>query len=142
MKGSIGSKVLCIVVVSSFYGCATIFKGYEDKVSVTHLPSNTKIYTQENIELPILNTTKSKRYVKPSGGVFDSLVIVDHYILLRSNTDHILTLKNQDEEKRFHLYPRLSAGWFILDVITGTFFIDLYTGNWNHFNDIDYKFSK
>jgi hypothetical protein len=34
------------------------------------------------------------------------------------------------------------TSWFILDLITGTFFVDAYAGNWNFFDDIDASFSE
>ncbi len=133
---------LCIVMASSFYGCATVFKGYEDKVLVTGIPANTKIYSQTEMEVPLLTTYKTKKIFNPKVGVIDSAMIVEQYIYLRSNTDHLLVFKNREEEKRIHIYPRLSIGWLFLDVITGTFLVDLVTGNWNHFTNIDYKSAK
>ena len=134
-------KLKTLLLISTFLlsnGCATIFKGYEDDVSITRLPQNTRVYSQENIEIPILNKTQSQRWSVPGRGEFDSIQVVKSYILLRSNRDHILLFKNQDQERKIHIYPHLSAGWFILDLISGTFFVDLYTGNWNHFNGIDF----
>lgn len=133
---------LCIVMASSFYGCATVFKGYDDKVLVTGIPANTKIYSQTEMEVPLLTTYKTKKIFNPKVGVIDSAMIVEQYIYLRSNTDHLLVFKNREEEKRIHIYPRLSIGWLFLDVITGTFLVDLVTGNWNHFKNIDYKSAK
>ena len=113
-------------------------KVYEDDVTLFRLPKDTKIYTQDSVEIPILSETKITKWVLPGQGVFDSIKVVRRYILLRSNMDHVLNFKYEDQEKRVHLYPRLSAGWFILDCLTGTFFVDLYTGNWNHFKSIDF----
>lgn len=142
MNNKFSSIVLCIVIASSIYGCATIFKGYEDKVVITGIPLNTKIFSQTDIEVPLLTTHKIKKIFNPKAGVIDSAMIVEQYIYLRSNTDHLLTFKNLQEEKQIHLYPRLSIGWVLLDVVTGTFLVDLYTGNWNHFTPIDYKSAK
>ncbi len=142
MKNMTVKIALCIVMASSFYGCATVFKGYEDKVLVTGIPANTKIYSQTEMEVPLLTTYKTKKIFNPKVGVIDSAMIVEQYIYLRSNTDHLLVFKNREEEKRIHIYPRLSIGWLFLDVITGTFLVDLVTGNWNHFTNIDYKSAK
>lgn len=40
------------------------------------------------------------------------------------------------------VYPTIGTSWFILDLITGTFFVDAYAGNWNFFDDIDASFSE
>ena len=139
MNYKFGNIALCIVIAGSIYGCATVFKGYEDKVLIIGIPLETKIYTEDNIEAPLLTTSTTKKTFNKLLGVIDTVLIVEQFIYLRSNTDHLLTFKYLQEEKRIHLYPRLSAGWVFLDVITGTFFVDYYTGNWNHFTNIDYK---
>jgi len=133
---------LVIFIILSVDGCATIFKGYEDEVTLTRMPEDIKVYSEGNVEIPILKKIASEKWTVSGRGEFDSVTAVKKYILLRSNQDHILVFKNPEQEKRFHVYPRLSAGWFILGCVTGTFFVDLYTGNWNHFNDIDFENGK
>ena len=128
-----------VLFSSSFMGCATIFAGYEDNVMLTDIPAELKIYDKDNIEIPIHQKTKVKQYYRGNGAVFDSTFITGKYISLRSNTEHLLTLKTANETKLLRLYPKLSAGWFILDVVTLTFVVDMYTGNWNHFDDINLK---
>lgn len=123
----------------SFIGCATVFTGYEDNVMLTNIPAELKIFDKDNIELPIRYKTNVKQYYRGNGAVFDSTFITGKYISLRSNEDHLLTLKTVNETKQIRLYPKLSAGWFILDVVTLTFIVDMYTGNWNHFDDINFK---
>jgi hypothetical protein len=129
--------VLFIAVTGA--GCATVLNGYEDTVVLTNIPEGTKVFDQHAMEKTIFNKQKLILVRKSDGSDVLTGVTVGHYITLRSNTDHILTFRNGGEEKRVHLYPKLSAGWLLLDIITLTFPVDMYTGCWNHFDDIDYQ---
>ncbi len=129
-----------IVSIASFSGCATVLKGYFDDVQLSQIPNGVKIFTKEGIELPITKTEiiKQVTYYSPGRGRYDSLVDRSKYtISLRSNTDHTLVIKTPEYERTIHLYPHISAGWFALDLVTLTFWVDMYTGNWNHFHKID-----
>ena len=63
-------------------------------------------------------------------------------ISLRKNKEHVLVLKSGDREKRIMVYPKIGAGWLVVDLITGIFpiFVDAYTGNWNYFEEINAGF--
>ncbi len=132
------SIIVMILFSITFYGCATILAGYEDNVMLTDIPADLKIYDKDNIEIPIQYKTKVKPYYRVSGQ-FDSTFIVGRYISLRSNVDHLLIFKSAEQNKMIRVYPKLSSGWFVLDLVTLTFVVDMYTGNWNHFDDINYK---
>ena len=121
--------------------CATILKGYNDKVSIINPPEDLKIQTNDGINIPYLcdstivivlrgiNKGKVERHVTKSKY---------YYIHLRSNQQHTLRFKAPNYEKTITVYPKMGAGWLILDTITGIIpiFFDMYTGCFNHFDDI------
>lgn len=125
-------------IALSFTGCATVLSGYENTVIVHELPADAVVTDQNGITIPVHTTEGSVRKWKTFYVYKDSTFVIDRSIRLRSNTDHIISLKSGETERRYHLYPKLSAGWLFLDVITLTFLVDWYTGNWNHFDDITY----
>ncbi|MGD9489251.1 MAG: hypothetical protein AB7W47_14635 [Calditrichaceae bacterium] len=59
-------------------------------------------------------------------------------INLRSNADHILTLKYNDQEKTIMMHRKIGFFWGITDFISGVYpmFIDAYTGAWCHYDPI------
>jgi hypothetical protein len=144
-----------VVIISAFIlitleGCATVFKGYEDDVTLYNASRGLRVFTKDSVEIPlqttIFNEHRELKEVQSNGIVhyYDTLVVVGEInkVNLRSNTDHLLILKYQDKEKRVHIYPKISTSWFILDLFTGGFLVDAYTGNWNSFDDVDASFSK
>jgi hypothetical protein len=152
------SWVAAVLLVGPFLmligGCATVFKGYEDTVTLHHPPKGLRVFTKDGLELTTKTTSvHEKQQAKmtypgstPGSGEYligDTLVVdTIMKIGLRSNTEYLLVLKYQDKEKRVYVYPKIGTSWFILDLITGTFFVDAYTGNWNFFDDIDASFSE
>ena len=71
---SVSLSILYLFSTSLFlYGCATIFKGYEEDVFLTHLPQNTRVFSQDSIEIPILYKTKTETWVTSERGKFDSI---------------------------------------------------------------------
>lgn len=121
-----------------FSGCATVFKGYEDKVDLVNAPEGLQIFNKEGIEIPIhdkIGRTYSytqKKYVDTCYG---------KTIFLRQDKDQLLTLKYKGKEQIIERYPRIGGGWCIMDAICVIpLFIDAYTGNWNHFEPIYIKF--
>ena len=128
---------LILISISSLIGCATIGKGYEDRVRIQNAPADLRIYTKDSIEIP-LSRESIKISKTASHDEFEEKEIVT--IRLRSNIDHVLVLKSQGKEKCIQTYARLSPGWVLLDLVTLTFWVDMYTGNWNHFNEIDASF--
>lgn len=132
--------IVLLVISGSFFGCATVLTGYENDVILTDVPADVKIYDRDNIEVPVYEKYKTRMVRKSTGADVDSQIVVGRYISLRSNTDHLLVFKGPAGEKKIRLYPKLSAGWFVLDLLTGTVFVDWYTGNWNHFDDIGYNY--
>ena len=129
-----------IKVIISFLctGCATVFKGYEDKVPILNSPENLKIYTIDGTEIQIKNEEIRTANHDFNPAKIDTVKIP--YINLRSNKSHVLVLESGKQKKTIEVYPKLSAWWFIADVLTATFFIDMYTGNWNYFENINVDF--
>ena len=132
-------KLLPVLVLSVYLGgCATVFKGYEDRVDLLDAPDNIKVYSKDGIELPV-----SSRDVRTYSEEEKKFVMQKvKTISLRTNKEHVLLLKSGDKEKRVEVYPKLGAAWLILDIITGGFpaVIDMHTGNWNHFSPIQTDF--
>jgi len=128
--------VILIMYICS--GCATVFKGYEDKIKLNGAPDSIKVFTKDGLEIPIRYENK-RHYSYPQKAYVDSLYKV---IYLRSNKEHTLTLKYPGKEKKVELYPRLGGVWLTVDFLLGVVpaFIDGYTGNWNHFEDINVSF--
>jgi hypothetical protein len=131
-----------------FTGCATVFKGYEDSVILYNAPTKIRVFTKDSIEIPVHTTyikgLKPKQQVVAPGIIskYDTSVVVGEVknINLRSNTDHLLILRYEGQEKRIYVYPKISTSWFIFDLLTLGFGVDAYTGNWNCFEDIDASF--
>ena len=119
-------------------GCATVIKGYEDRVDIINPPDDLKIYSKDGIELPLIDRIEKASTKNKYKFIEDTLKSIQ----LRSNEVHVLTLKSNGKEKIVELYPKIGAGWLMVDFITGIFpvFIDIYTGNWNHFDVIDAGF--
>jgi hypothetical protein len=129
-------------------GCATILKGYYDKVTIINPPEDLKIETSEGLTVPYLHdhTVSYQKWI-PDTLVKDKVEYkqvsyVDKFytIDLRSNQVHTLQLKSADFEKTIVLYPKMGAGWLLLDTVTGIFpiFFDMYTGCFNYFDDINF----
>lgn len=142
-------KLLIIMLFSIFLilsGCATILKGYEDKVSI-NTNEFVKIYDENNDELTVtqgiikVDSVQIVKY-KNKTGIRDTSYYYSEkpitYIMLRSNRTHTLTVETKDVTKKVDLYPVVGGGWVALDIICGVLplVIDLYTGNLNHFDDI------
>jgi hypothetical protein len=143
--------VLFIIIASALIlceGCATIFKGYEDDVILNNAPKGIRVFTKDSVEIPVQTvlgkgTERKKGNMQGMVMLYDSTIVVEtRMINLRSNSDHVLILKYQDKEKRLHVYPKISTSWFILDLLTGGFFVDVYTGNWNCFDQIAASFKE
>ncbi len=125
-------------IVLTFSGCATILSGYEDRVDLVNAPENIKVYSNDGVELPI-SSRPVKGYSTESHS-FETKEVKS--INLRANQKYVLKLKADNKEKLIEVYPKLGAGWVILDIITGVIpaFIDAYTGNWNSFPIINAGF--
>ncbi len=135
--------LLPAVLLFLLSGCATVFKGYMDKVSIIDPPEDLTIMKTEGITIPCLSEYDSTAFIVTeykNGTWVTSTKMPEkksYYIRLRSNQQHILKFKSANFEKNIVVYPKLSAGWFILDLITVIpLFVDMYTGCWFHFDDI------
>lgn len=65
-----------------------------------------------------------------------------NFIYLRSDRAHTLLLKSGDNEKLVKVYTKIDFWWGVLDFFCGglPWFVDAYTGAWNHFDDIQAGF--
>jgi hypothetical protein len=130
------------ILLASFLsnGCATAFKGYEDEVELIMADDSLQVYTIDGAEVEI--KTEQKKFVFFDKQNKESIIDTKtyYYINLRSAHSHTLVLKKGDRKKIIEVYPKLGGWWFIADILTGTFFIDLYTGNWNFFDNITVEF--
>jgi hypothetical protein len=132
-------KLLIAVLFSiSLTSCATILKGYEDRVDLENAPEDIRVFSKDGIEIPV--SSRDARTYSEEQKKF--VMVKIKTISLRTNKEHVLLLKSGDKEKRVEIYPKLGAGWLMLDIITGGFpaVIDMHTGNWNHFNSISSDF--
>ena len=146
------TNVILLIIVASalilFEGCATVFKGYYDEVLLNNAPKGLRVFAKDSVELPVKivlskGTITKKAITQGMVYVYDSIVVVENRTInLRSNTDYMLILKYQDKEKRLRVFPKISTSWFVLDLLTCAFPIDVYTGNWNSFDDIDASFQE
>ncbi len=125
-------------ILFTFTGCATIIKGYEDRVDLINAPDSIKVYTQAGIEIPVLSRTE-REFSDESKTFYDKEI---KSIKLRANKEHLLMLPVNDKRTMIELYPRIGSGWFILNCFAGLLpmFIDAYTGSWNHFPPIIINF--
>lgn len=135
MKTTLTSLLIISTLLLTLSGCATLLKGYEDTLNITNAPADLKVLTKDGEELVV--TSKTARIQDKK--TYNISEVNVKSIMLRSNNEHVLILKSGGAEKTVKVYPKISAGWLILDFITGIFpvFIDMYTGNWNYFDPID-----
>lgn len=130
MKNKTGNlKIAFIILPLIITGCATIIKGYESPVELYYVSDSLRVYTSYGEEIPIIQ----RRFVSAH------LVQVKKLIFLRSDRTHILHLKSKGKEKIVTAYPKISAVWLGMDLVCGVFpvFIDMFTGSWHHFDDIN-----
>ncbi len=127
-----------VIVIFLFGGCATVLRGYEDRVDLVNAPGDIKVYSNEGIEIPI--SSRTVRQFSEESKKYENKEIKT--ISLRTNKNHILVLKSNDNERKVEVYPRIVGTWLILDFLTGIFpvFIDAYTGSWNSFQPINSGF--
>lgn len=108
-----------ILTFLTYSGCATIFTGSNETVSLSSEPSGAKVLVNGNDEgkTPLaLKLKKGKEY-------------------------SIEFVKDGFESKSFRLTYSIGAGWIILDILCGIVgvVVDAVTGNWNSFDQNYYK---
>jgi hypothetical protein len=142
MQKNIIILIISLLFLPFIIGCATILKGYEDEVIIHNAPEGLKVYTKDSIEIPITKVIKrvtNKDMQKDRSDIYKDIEVQE--ISLRSNMDQVLILKHEGKEKRIYIYPKINTGWFILDaLLVFPLGIDIYTGNWNSFDDIEGSF--
>ncbi len=150
-------KSTILVLFLSFFllsNCATILKGYNDKVTI-NTTDNVEIYNSNGEKLFVsqatINTdTTSLVRTKIETGEIDTTYFFYNktlslpYLELRSSEIHRLTVNTEKNSHKVVLYPKIGLGWAALDFACGIFplVIDLYTGNLNHFDDIEIQSEK
>jgi hypothetical protein len=137
-KQIIRVTISVFIISILFSGCATVFKGYEDKVAILNPPDNLKITTIDGSEIQL--ETEEIRTADLNSHPVKIDTLTNYFINLRSNKNHVLVLESGNRKKIIEVYPKLGAWWFIADILTATFFIDMYTGNWNYFENINVEF--
>lgn len=137
---------LSVIVFSSLVlnSCATILKGYEDKVHLKNASKEFSVYDLDGFEIPVVTETVNVPIKSQAGELIvqTDRFVNNYYICLRSNQPHTLLLKYNDKEKLVKVYPKVGFWWGVLDFFCGglPWFVDAYTGAWNHFDDIDAGF--
>jgi hypothetical protein len=134
-KFTIVSILVMFLLINS---CATLLSGYEDTIDLKNAPEDIRVYEKDGVELTISESRDTQFSYETRK--YEPLFIKT--ISLRKNKEHTLVLKSGDAEKLITVYPKVGAGWLILDMVTGLFpvFIDAYTGNWHYFDDINASF--
>jgi hypothetical protein len=135
------TKITLVFLVSFLLilnSCATILGGYEYTIDLINAPEDIKVFDREDVEIPVFQRAESN-YSQSTREIEWTYIKM---ISLRKNKEHVLILKSGDNEKRITVYPKIGAGWLIVDLVTGIFpvFIDAYTGNWHYFDDINAAF--
>lgn len=135
---------IVVLAVLHFNSCATILKGYEDKVYLKKAPKEISVYDLDGVEIPVVTETVNVPIKSQAGELIvqTDRFVNNYYICLRSNQPHTLLLKYNDKEKLVKVYPKVGFWWGVLDFFCGglPWFVDAYTGAWNHFDDIDAGF--
>lgn len=103
----------------TYSGCATLFSGSSEDISLTSEPQGAKVLVNGHNEgkTPLsIAFKKGKDYT-------------------------IEFVKDGFEPKTLRLSYSLGAGWLILDILSGLIgiIVDAATGNWNVFNLSSYK---
>lgn len=135
------TKITLVFLVSFLLilnSCATILGGYEYTIDLINAPEDIKVFDRDDVEIPVFQRAESN-YSQATREIEWAYIKM---ISLRKNKEHVLILKSGDNEKRITVYPKIGAGWIIVDFVTGIFpvFIDAYTGNWHYFDDINAAF--
>ncbi|MFA6596915.1 MAG: hypothetical protein WCS69_04265 [Ignavibacteriaceae bacterium] len=129
------------LVLFSFlsFNCATLLKGYEDTITLNNAPDSIRVVDQHGAEIFVKTQTVRILIPKDGGSFIDK---TSKTISLRNNKYYTLHLKYQDKEKIVSLYPKIGFGWAFLDVLCAgiPLIIDMYTGSWNRFPDVDAAF--
>jgi hypothetical protein len=115
---NISTKVLfiifiCFIILSN--GCATLFKGVNERIDIISDPSAAKVYI--------------------NGGMIGKSPI---QVKLQSNKTHqVEFVKEGYDKKTIILSGNVEAGWIVLDFLAGVFpiIIDAATGSWYSFEN-------
>lgn len=131
-----------IVILSLFLtGCATVFKGYYDEVSIIDYRDGVTITNQHGERIIVHNKIKTNAVANPYIAATKKVdtVSVGKVIYLDTSENQILTIKDGEREKIVTAYRRLGMGWLLLDTVLGVYplIIDAYTGCWFRYDPID-----
>ncbi len=122
-------------------GCASIFEGYMSDVEIKNVPDGLTVYSADGVKIPARYKMKRvQKYMAQSVITSDAIDSTTLIIELRSSDNHLLILKDGHEEHRYMAYAKINPWWFILDSFVALPLVyDAITGNWNYFNDIEYR---
>ncbi len=111
--------LFCIYFLLCYSGCATLFAGGNEEISVSSDPDGAKVLVNGQNE----GKTPMK-FVAKKGKEYSLEIVKSGY-----------------ESKTYRLTYSAGAGWIILDILSGLvgIIIDAATGNWNEFNVTNFK---
>ncbi len=123
-------------------GCATIFKGYYDTVEIINSPADLKIFTEDEIEMPLRIFQVEGDPILTNDGFYSGKYkqVTKTEFKIRPNKDRIIILHYADKKTKVELTQKLGIGWFLLDCITIVGLpIDYVTGNWFYYDPIVFE---
>jgi hypothetical protein len=131
-----------IVMLSLFLtGCATVFKGYYDEVSVIDYQEGITITNHHGERIIVHDKIKSNAVANPYIAAMEKTdsVSIGKVIYLDTSENHVLTIRNGEREKIVTARRRLGIGWLLLDTVLGVYplVIDSYTGCWFRYDPVD-----
>lgn len=114
--------------------CATVFKGYDDEVTIYGTSTNIKVSTQDNIELKTVS--KSESYSPPDSRYDKVVDVVKVKVPLDKN--YFLNITDGDKNFVVQLNRKLGFWWFALDILLGGLpaVYDAITGAWYYYDDV------
>ena len=89
-----------IILVLILNSCATILKGYEDRVLLKNAPDNLAVYDLDGVKIPIFTKSVNAPVKSQKGDLIvqTDRFYLEYYIDLRSNQTHTLLLNYEGQE--------------------------------------------
>jgi len=135
--------ILAAAVFLSLFltGCATVFKGYYDEVSVVDYREGVTITNHNGERIIVHNKIKTNAVANPYIAAVKKVdtVSVGTVIYLDTSENQVLTISDGEREKIVTAHRRLGMGWLLLDTVLGVYplIIDAYTGCWFRYDPVD-----
>jgi hypothetical protein len=139
MKSSTPCIVSAILFAFLGVGCATVFNGYFDKVTLTNVPDDLQITTSLGVPVPL---ERDSVRVKSGNGSNRYQSQVRTRITLRCSSEQVLVLQSKGQKRLVQIHGKLGGHWFILDTacLVLPLVYDAITGCWYYFDPIDTGF--